>query len=676
MSAAVQSGADAVYLSFGNVSGSTQFKLTEDEFGRAAEFCRVRGVKLYYSADLSPFDEEFTAALENARRAARMGADAIIVNDLGLLWALRQAIPSMPLHAGPKLGIHSIEGLRLIQAMGVRRVSLSYTLSSQNIQAICKESSIEIEVAVHGPMCPAFPGQCSLGTLTEGTVPLREMCLMHCLSKFPAGARGRHPFALKDLCLIDQLEQLSSWGVSAVRIDGRNRRPEYSAAVTGVYSRVLKTGTPPNDDDMALLSRAYPSSGFTHGFFDSKDPADMCGLAGSEPQEDTPFYNAMRRDYLNHEFQRVPVDFSARVALNEPLMLAAWDDRGNRVSGEGAVPELAFHREIDLSYMRTELSHTGGTPFYLRTVKCETQKGLYIRPQDIGELRDKLLSELMERRIYHEPRAEETFEQLPSVPNSTEPPALTVWVSRHDQLSGGLLELAPQVVYVPLQLAAEHPDAISPYISAPGITVCAALPRVVTDSDLGSITGLLLKVRQLGIEEVLAGSMEQILFLLRLGFRVRGDYSLNIRNSASLYALSSFHLKSVTLSPELSAARVRSISKSVDSELIIYGRLPLMYMASCPVKNFTGVCTCDSFTGIVDTDGFTYPVMREWNCRTMVLSPQKLFLANRSREYLAAGLWGVRLMFTTENSSECVAIAKRYLEIGNYEPGGVTSGMF
>ena len=676
VSAVIESGADSVYMSFGSVSGVVAGQLTEDEFGRAAEFCRVRGAKIYYSADLAPFDEEFMAALENARRAVRMGADAIIANDIGLIWALRQAVPSMPVHAGPKLGVHSVEGVRLLAAMGVRRACLSPMLSADEIREICRASLLEVEVTVHGPLCPAFPGQCALGAFSGEGSAMRQVCSRACLNKFPAGSKGRHPFGTKDLCLIDKLGELERFGVTAVRIGGRARRPEYAAAVTGVYSKVIKTGLAPNEDDMSLLKRAFPAAGFTQGFYAQEDSLDMAGVPGQESREDSPFYYNMRKDYLNHEFQRVPVDFTCSLQLHEPLRVTAADDRGNRVQGEGEEPELAFHVQSDTAYMRTELSRTGGTPFYLNSLKCEAGKGLYISTQSIGEVRDRLLQELMEKRVYIEPKAEEAFEQPPAAVNSTEPPVLTVWISRRDQLSQELLELAPQVLYAPLSLVTERPDDFAPYMDKEGMSICPALPRVVKDSDMPAVTELLRRARQFGVSQVLAGSLDQVLPLLRLGFSVRGDWSMNIRNSASLYALRGLRLKSAAVSPEMSAARTRAISKTVDTELIVYGRIPLMYMGVCPMKNSTGACSCDRFGGLTDSDGFQYPVLREWGCRSTVYSPRKLFLAGRSREYMSAGLWGVRLMFTTENAQECAAITRRYLELGTYEPGGVTTGMF
>ncbi|MGM9522453.1 MAG: DUF3656 domain-containing protein [Oscillospiraceae bacterium] len=674
VTAAIQSGADAVYLSFGGISSSAGCDLTEDEFGRAAEFVRVRGAKIYAVIDLSPFDEDFSAAVENARRACRMGADAVIVHDVGLIWALRRAVPSMPIHTGPRLGIHNLDGVKLCAAMGVKRVSLSPELSSSELEYICKNSPVEIEIAVHGPSCASFGGHCLLSAFGSQSA-MRGVCPRPCLSSFSQNGRGRHPLAMKDICLINHLESIKSCGAAAVRIDGRERRPEYCAAVTGVYARALSTGKSPSKEELKLLSQAFPAGGFTDGYFTGTADS-LTAVPGEEPQGDSPFYSAIRKSYLNREFQRVPVQYSASVSLGGPLKLTVQDDRGNLASGEGGKSELAFHQELTTALLQTELYKTGGTPFLCTDVRCGIEKGIYFNPQDIGPLRDELLGQLMKKRVYLEPRAEGAVPMLPPVPNVSEVPVLTASFLYANQLSHRILELAPPVLYLPLEEIIANAQMLEPYLSADNISVCAVLPHFIRDSELGEITELLLKARQLGVEQVLAGNLGHIIFARKLGFDVRGDYSLNVRNSSTLAAMSGFNLLSLTLSPEMSAPRVRTISKRIPSELIVYGRQPLIYTDMCVVKNMTGVCSCDSFSGISDNSGFLHPVTHGFKCRNTVWSYDKLFLAGRSREYLASGLWGVRLCFTTENAAECAAITERYLEMNDYEPSSSTRGLF
>lgn len=673
VSAAVQSGADAVYLSFSASGTPGKYDLTEDELGRACQFCRARGVKLYVCLDVRPTDAQLPSALENARRALRMGADALIVSDLGLIWALRRALPSMPIHAGEGLGIHTEDGIKLCRAMGVTRVALPRELSFEEIQKLAADPGVELEVSVHGPLCAACAGKCLIPTLRDLDGP----CPGACLQNFGIGTKDRSPVGLRDYCLVEELEKLTGLkNIAALRIDGRERRPEYTAAVTGVYSRALGTGRKPSNEDRALLENAFPSGGFTKGFFSGGEMADMLGTRGTEPSEDTPFYIAVRKNYLNHEFQRVDVTFEVELKLESPARLTATDDRGNTVTGYGGSPELAFHTPTTPAMLRTELFNTGGTPFRCAGVTAYIENGVYIDPKKLGPVRDELLKELLIKRLAVENRAEGTVRELPDAPGHSEPPILTVSVLKCSQLSPKLLSLAPPVVYLPLEEAVSGDKRLDPFLEARDITVCPVLPPVLYASELGTVAEQLFKARQMGLTQVMAGNIGHVILARKLGFEVRGDTYFNVRNSNTLAVLLGLRLKSAALDWGLSSSDVRAMKKYTDTELVVYGRMPLMYTSGCLIKAQAGVCSCDSFSGFADAQGFMCPVTRAFGCRNVVWSSAKLHLAPRSREYLTAGLWGVRLNFTTENADECVRITQRYLEMGTYEPSTTTQGKF
>lgn len=672
VSAAVQSGADAVYLSFSAGAEPGKYDLTEDELGRACQFCRVRGVRLYVCLDVLPTDAALPSVLETARRAQRMGADALIVSDIGLIWALRRALPSMPIHAGEALGIHNGDGLKLCRAMGVTRVALPRELPFEELRKLSADPGVELEVSVHGPLCAACAGMCMIPALRDLTGP----CPGLCLESFAGGAKGRSPLGLRDNCLVDALKRLTELGIAAFRIDGRERRPEYTAAVTGVYSRALGTGRGPSDDDRALLENAFPAGGFTSGFFSGGEMAAMLGTRGTEPREDTPFYTAVRKNYLNHEFQRVEVTFEVELKLESPARLTATDDRGNTVTGYGGVPELAFHTPTTPAMLRTELFNTGGTPFRCGGVTAYIEKGVYLDPKKLAPVRDELLGQLLSKRIAMENRAEGLVPELPAAPGHSEPPVLTVSVLKCSQLSPKLLSLAPPVVYVPLEEAVSGDRRLDPFMEARDITVCPVLPPVLYTSEMGRVAELLFKARQAGMTQVMVGNIGHVILARKLGFEVRGDACLNVRGSNTLAVLAGLRMKSVALDRSMRSADVRALRKYTDTELVVYGRMPLMYTSGCLIKAQNGVCSCDSFSGIPDSQGFMCPVTRAFGCRNVLWSSSKLHLAPRSREYLTAGLWGVRLNFTTENADECVRITERYLEMGTYEPSTTTQGNF
>ncbi len=251
--AAVQNGADAVYLGFGDFNARRNAKnFTPEEFRKSAEYCRVRGVKVYVTLNTLVTDREIPAVIEQARLASRYGADAFIVQDLGVLRALRKATPDIPIHASTQMSIHNLEGVKLAaamgvrrvvlarEAMGVRRVVLARELSREEIAYICKNSPIETEVFVHGALCMSHSGQWYMSAVIGRRSGNRGLCAQPCRLNYSAGAHDAdYILSLKDNCLIQYVEELEKLGVTSLKIEGRMRRPEYAAIVTGVYALSL-----------------------------------------------------------------------------------------------------------------------------------------------------------------------------------------------------------------------------------------------------------------------------------------------------------------------------------------------------------------------------------------------------------------------------------------------------
>jgi len=660
VSAAVQNGADAVLVSLSGIMGQG---LTPEEWSGAAEFCRMRGVKIYADLDREFKDEEYPDAVEAARSAWLSGADAVCAGSIGLIYALRRALPETPIHAGLHLNLHDSDGLRLAAAMGCRRVYVAPELSRDELYAIMPNAPVEVCVFAHGFVCAAYSGQCRFGS--------PGLCGKPCLTEYECGVRDKLPLSLKDICLASHVTELGNMGAAALLLNGCDRRPEHIAIVTGLYTRAVATGRAPSEDELNLLTEVCPAAGFTDGYY-TGNKQGMTGLPGKTPDDSSPLFPAIRRGYLRREFQRVPVTFKGSLSLSEPLHLIAEDDRGNIAEGFGAKAELAFHRELTHTMLQTELYKTGGTPFLTEGVRCSIQRGITIDAQEISALRDKLLAELLEKRRPLSPRTSGHYEPDPPVKNSRELPVLTVYVEKASQLSKRLADLRPPVLYIPLEEVPTAQDALEPFLSAEGVSVCAVMPRVIYTGDRPLVASRLIQARQLGITEVLCGSPSHAIFARQMGFEVRGGLGMGVLSSHTLSALRGLRFKSVTISPELSTAEASALNKYTDCEYVIYGRTPVMHTDTCVVKNALGVCGCEGSFYLTDKSGFTLPVARSWPCRSTVYSSKKLFMARRSGEYMNAGFWGVRLMFTTEGAEECADIAERYLGLNDYDPASYT----
>ena len=263
--AAVQNGADAVYLGLGDFNarrGAHNF--TPEEFEKAVRYCHLRACRVYVTLNTLVNDREMTAALAAAKLASDKGADAILVQDLGLARVIHEALPEIPLHASTQMSIHNLAGAEAAAQMGITRVVLARELNLEEIRFISQHASVETEVFVHGALCFCHSGQCYLSAMIGRRSGNRGMCAQPCRMQYSLGGRmDDYPLSLKDNCLVDRLQELEDAGVSCVKIEGRMKRPEYTGIVTGVYSKVLKEKRKPTGDEMELLERVFSRQGFT-----------------------------------------------------------------------------------------------------------------------------------------------------------------------------------------------------------------------------------------------------------------------------------------------------------------------------------------------------------------------------------------------------------------------------
>ena len=157
---------------------------------------------------------------------------------------------------------------------------------------------------------------------------------------------------------------------------------------------------------------------------------------------------------------------------------------------------------------------------------------------------------------------------------------------------------------------------------------------------------------------------------------IHGDVGLNIFNTEALRVAKDLGLKSAALSFELRLKQIEDISKCIDTEIITYGRLPLMTTENCVIKSALGTCSCDNSPQLRDRRGLMFPVLKTFGCRSVIYNTKKIFLADKQRDYSSIGLWAERLSFTTENARECMLVTSRYMGLDTYEPQGCTSGLY
>lgn len=674
--AAVCAGANAVYLGFGQFNarrGARNF--TREELSAAVDYCHLRGVKVYFTLNTLVSDREMAGAVECAVEASKQGVDAVLVQDMGLVRALRQAAPDLPLHSSTQMTIHSLDGVKAAADLGIQRVVLSRELSGEDIAYICQRSPIEIETFVHGALCMCYSGQCFMSSVIGGRSGNRGICAQPCRLPYGWGKQAdSHPLSLKDISLAGHLRELEEMGVASAKIEGRGKRPEYVWVVTKIYADALREGREPTQEELGYLEAAFSRQGFTDGYFTGQKGPDMFGVRepGEEPKE---LFARARAAYEKGEGPKVPVKFYAMVRVGEPVRVGVEDGQGHVATASGDLPELARKRPVTQQEVEGQLSKTGGTPYQAQEVRTLVEEGLAVPLSALNGLRRQVLEELSAQRTALPSRRHGAYKMGALYENYRGEPAIQVSLRHVGQLTFELIKLKPELLCLPAEEIAAHADRVKGAMDR-GVPVAAVLPRICFDRELDGLRRQLEQCRQLGVTDAYVGGLGLIGPAKELGFTLRGDFGLQVFNSQAIKEYKRLGFSSLTASFELKLAQIRDLAKAVELELIAYGRLPLMITEHCAVKDRSGKCSCSNVNRLTDRKGVSFPVERVFGCRNEVLNANKLFLADKERDYKRAGLSAIRLLFTTENGVECCQVLERYRGRGNYTPNSFTRGLY
>ncbi len=657
--AAVQSGADAVYMGFGAFNARRGAKnFTDEEFASAVAYCHLRGVRVFLTLNTLVTDRELDGAAEALRRASAMGADAVLVQDWGLLSLAREIVPDLPIHASTQMSIYTLGGANEAAALGMERVVLARELDRGEVREICAGCGAEIEVFGHGALCMCYSGQCEMSAVLGQRSGNRGACAQPC--RLPYGVNGpcrnSYPLSLKDANLSAYLQEMEDMGVSCLKIEGRLKRPEYVAVVTSIYRRLLKEKRQPTAAESNALEQAFSRSGFTDGYWLGRKGRAMFGTRPEGLPEPKELFARARELYENgKENRKIPVNLHLTVRRGEPVRLGGACAVRNGVTiamATGDAPEEARNRAVTAEELRQRLTKTGGTVFTAGSIEIELDEGLMVSASAVNGLRRELLDELAQRRQDIPARRERPVPPLPDAPERKQEVHFTFSISRPEQLTAALLAERPAIVYIPAELL-DKMD-LSPY--AGQTEFCAVLPRVFRTADEAVFRDIL--ARHPEVQSVSIGNLGHLAIAEGLGRTLRGDFGLNVYNSRAVKFWQDRGLASVTASFELRWQQVRDLRKYIPCEGIVYGRLPLMITENCVTKN-NADCAHGAGSLLTDRRGEQFPVLCAYGCRCEIENGKTLVLADKP-EVFRCGLTYGRLRFTTETPEECAAIARSH----------------
>ncbi|HHX50014.1 MAG TPA: U32 family peptidase, partial [Clostridia bacterium] len=339
--AAVANGADAVYLG-GKLFSARQYarNFDEKELEQSIRYAHRRNVKVYVTVNILLDNTELQAAAEYLQFLYNAGTDAIIIQDIGLLYLARQVVPDLKIHASTQMTIHNLPGARFLSQEGVQRIVLARELSLKDIMGIHQGSSIELEVFVHGALCISYSGQCLMSSLIGGRSGNRGRCAQPCrlpyrlvddTGKLATRTEkvGDYLLSPRDLCTLDLIPELVKSGVTAFKFEGRMKKPEYVATVIRVYRQALDRylqdpgGFSVSTEEKQQLEQVF-NRDFTTGYFLGNQGREL--MSWKRPNN--------RGVYLGRVLSLNPAKVSVKVRLELPLSrgdgVEYWVTRGGR----------------------------------------------------------------------------------------------------------------------------------------------------------------------------------------------------------------------------------------------------------------------------------------------------------------------------------------------------------
>ena len=647
LTAAVRCGADAVYLGAKNFNARRSADNFEgDTLREAVRYCHAHGVKVYITLNTLVSDGEMNAALDTAEECLAAGADAFIVQDLGLARVMHRVFPTARLHASTQCAVTTPEGFRALEELGFCRAVLPREMSLEEIREIRKSTSMELEAFVHGALCMCVSGQCYLSAMLGGRSGNRGLCAQPCRLAFSADNSGSHDLSLKDLSLLSHLPQLAEEGVISFKIEGRMKRPEYVAAAVTACRKSLE-GTYRAADETVLKS-VFSRSGFTDGYFTGKR-RDMFGY---RRKEDVLAADGVLKDLAalyQKEPQTVPLSLHFVCLSGKPLSLTATAN-GKSVTLTSVIPEAAQNKPFTAESLEARLSKLGGTPYFLDKLTFDLEEGLIAPASAVNALRRDAVAALGEDT----PAAPERHTYTPAQPitrNST--PYFTARFTSATQIPA---EHTFKRVFIPVW---ENDEAFRK--TGAGVE----LPRAPFGREQ-QLKKRLTALRNIGVQNALCPDIGACRLAKSLGFTVYGDYALNVFNSetASLY-------NSTLLSFELTAQQASGI-RTAEAGVLAYGKLPLMITRNCPVKNRIGCEACKKQGVLTDRKGFRFPVKCTPYPCVEILNPLPLMLSDRLHEFTADYF---HFYFTDETSEQVSQVLLQY-ETAAPPSGKYTRGLY
>ena len=639
LEAAIDGGADAVYFgasTFNARIGAENF--SDAALAEAFELCHAYGVKSYITLNTLAHDRELGDFLRTAENVWKLGADAIIIADLGAAMALKAEIPEIVLHASTQMSGHNAGEAKLLSSLGYSRMVLARETSLADIREFTKNSPIEAEVFIHGALCVSHSGQCLFSSVVGGRSGNRGECAQPC--RLPYAEKEKYPLSLRDLCLAPYIPELIDAHVASLKIEGRMKSPEYVREVTSVYRTLLDERRGADASELSRLAAAFTRGGFTSAYFTGNIMREK--MLGT--RSDTDKENSRALETFDKITRKRPIDIKAEFSAGVPSRLTLCDGE-KEVTVTGDVPDIAVNVPMTEESVLKNLTKLGGTPFCVGRTEISIDGKLMLPVSKLNSLRRDGISAIVgsaaRPSVAHGVR-----EEIARGEQKSRLDARFIFPENITEHAARFFER----IYIPLEKYAEPYNEI-----ARGVI----MPPVVFDHEADEVLKMLRGAKKLGAEYVLVGNLGHLELAREAGLVPVGDFRLNIYSRETLSELQKLGFSDPILSPELTLPQMRDIGGP--SGTLVYGRIPLMLLEKCAIREIASCEVCErGKAALTDRKGVSFPIIREWKHRNVIYNSLPTYMGDKKELLDRNGITCRHFIFTTESRQEVDRVIRAY----------------
>lgn len=721
LKAVIHAGADAVYLG-GSMFGARAYanNFNEEELLEAIRFGHIHGRKIILAVNTLLKEYELGQLYDYLHPYYEAGLDAVIVQDMGVMEFIKTHFPNLPIHTSTQMTITNVEGARLLKEQGVERVVTAREMSLEEIQRIHDEVGVELESFIHGALCYCYSGQCLFSSIIGGRSGNRGRCAQPCRLSYEVlqgekSLTGHHAtpiLSLKDMCTLPFLYELADHGVYSFKIEGRMKTPEYAAGVVSIYRKYMDSyldgsRIPVEKKDIRALLELGNRGGFTNGYYYHHNDSDMLsGESASHNKSEGVLQDNIRREYVDTELKE---KIKGKLILNKECPAKIEVQYGKiKVSYQGDMVLVAQNRPLTKEVVTEKITKTGNTPFVFENLEVTMDDDIFMPVNQLNQLRRGALEALEE--VLLKPY-ERTLPELVETSSAETDRQTTGNAIKEKQISGQSLSqtsgqqsagsstevrvLIEDAEQLPAVLKADFVDTV--YLDCMLYTRENLICKLSEDIDRVHASGkkafyvfpfifrqqtslfyekIMPELKKLPLDGIMVRSLDEIAFVKEWGngnWQMVSDSNLYTYSNEAAEYFYRLGMIQDTIPVELNRKEILRRENS-RSEMIIYGRLPLMITAQCIHKNTLGCMHQHKVLNLKDRYSVHFPVKNFCSeCYNVIYNslPVCLFKEDVTVKKIAPA--AVRLSFTTETEEETEQILTIYGDI--YKNGGILGQM-